>query len=162
MHTQLKPDRPQHHRFLLDCRPRDVVTIRNPTPLPNIAEAIEFVTATPLCSRIDLTDGYYNIRMDSHLGTHTTCLCYMRHCRCGIMQQGDCNAPAPMVRAMHEIFIDLMCQDLIIYIYDIIISGRNYKQHVEALRKVLQCLQDQQFWLQQSKCQFLTKRFNML
>ena len=43
MFTQPKRDRPKEARFLLDCRPRNAVTIRNQTPLPNIGEAIQFL-----------------------------------------------------------------------------------------------------------------------
>ena len=78
------------------------------------------------------------------------------------MQQGDCNAPATMVRAMNEIFRDMIFKDWIIYIDDIIISSPNYKEHVEALRRVLQCLQDQHFWLKESQFQFFTKRLEIL
>ena len=78
------------------------------------------------------------------------------------MQQGDCNTPATMVLAMNEIFRDMIYKALIIHIDVIIISSRIYKQHVEALQKVLQRLQDQQFWLMESKCQFFTKRFDIL
>ena len=61
------------------------------------------------------------------------------------MHPADCKAHATMVRAMNETFRDIIYKDLIIYIDVIIFSSRNYKQHVEALRKVLQCLQDKQF-----------------
>ena len=67
-----------------------------------------------------------------------------------------------MVRAMNEIFQDIIFQDLIIYIDDIIISSATYKEHVETLRRDLQHLQDQQFWLKESKCQFLTKDLKIL
>ena len=63
------------------------------------------------------------------------------------MHQGDCNAAATMVRAMNEIFGDMIFKDLIIYIDDIIISSATYKKHVEALRRVLEHPQDPQFWL---------------
>ena len=53
-------------------------------------------------------------------------------------------------------------KNLIIYIYDIIISSATYKEHVEALRRVLQRLQDPQFWLKASKSQFFTKRLEIL
>ena len=86
----------------------------------------------------------------------------MGHYRSPLMQQGDCNAPATMVRAMNEIFRDLIFKDLIIYIDDIIISSTTYMEHVEALRKVLQRLQDQQFWLKESKCQFFSKGLKSL
>ena len=78
------------------------------------------------------------------------------------MQQGDCNAPATMVRAINEIFRHMIFQDLIIYIDNIIISSANYKELVEALRRVLQCLQDQPLSLKESKCQFFTKRLEII
>ena len=43
----------------------------------------------------------------------------MGHYRSRVMQQGECNAPATMVRAMNEIFRDMIFKDLIIYIDDI-------------------------------------------
>ena len=145
MYTLLKRDRPQHHRFLLDCRPRNAGTIRNHSALPNIAEGIEFVPATPLWNKIDLTDGYYNIRIEPECEKHITFLCHIVHHRSRVMQRGDCNAPATIVRAMNEIFVDMILQQVIIYIDDMIISSRNYKQHIAGSRKVLQHLQDQEF-----------------
>ena len=147
MFTQPKRDRRKQPRFRLDCRPRNAVTIRNHTPLPNIVEAIEFAAARPLWSKIALTDGYHNICIDPASAKLTTFVCNMGHYRSWVIQQGDCNATATIVRAMNATFRDMIYKDLIIYIDDIIISSRNYKQHVEALRMVLQGLQDQQFWL---------------
>ena len=79
MFTQPERDKPEERRFLQDCRPRNAVTIRNHTPLPNTEEAIEFVAARPLWSKIDLTDGYHNIRIYPHSEEHTTFLCHMGH-----------------------------------------------------------------------------------
>ena len=77
MFTQPKRDRPKEARFLLDCRPRNAVIIQKHTPLPNIEGAIEFVAARPWWSKIDLTDGYHNIRMDPESEKHTTFLYHM-------------------------------------------------------------------------------------
>ena len=85
----------------------------------------------------DLSDRYHNIRIDPDSEKHTTFLCHMGHYRSRVMQQGDCNAPPTMVRAMNEIFRDMIFKDLIIYIDDIIISSATYKEHVEALRRAL-------------------------
>jgi len=38
-----------------------------------------------------------------------------------MMQPGDRNAPATMVRAMYEVFKNMVFKDLVIYIDDIII-----------------------------------------
>ena len=84
MFTQPKRDRPKEPRFLLDCKPRKAVTLRNHTPLHNIDEAIEFIAGRPLWSKIDLTDGYHNIRIDPESEKHTNFLCHMGHYYNGI------------------------------------------------------------------------------
>ena len=83
---------------------------------------------------------------------HSTFLTHMGYYRSRIMQQGNCNAPATMARAMYEIFTDMIFKDLVIYIDDIIILSDTYDEHVATLRKVLQRLLDVMFWLKATKC----------
>ena len=111
---------------------------------------------------IDLTDSRDNIRIYSELEKYTTYLWYMGHCRSRVMHQRDCNVPATIVYAINGIFRDMIFKDLIIYIDDIIISSVTYKEHLEAFRRGLLRLQDQECWLKQRKCQFFTKRFEIL
>jgi len=63
---------------------------------------------------------------------------------------------------MYEIFKDMVFKDLVIYIDDIIIFSDTYDEHVATLRKVLQRLLDQKFWLKAGKCQFFAKRLDIL
>jgi len=86
----------------------------------------------------------------------------MVYYRSRIMQQGDRNAPATTVRAMYEIFKDMVFKDLVIYIDDNIIFSDTYDEHIATLRKVLQRLLGEKFWLKASKCQFFTKRLDIL
>jgi len=67
-----------------------------------------------------------------------------------------------MLRAMYEIFKNMVFKDLVIYIDDIIIFSHTYDEHIATLRKVLQWLLDEKFWLKASKCQFFTKRLDIL
>jgi len=60
--------------------------------------------------------------------------------------------PTTIVRAIYEIFKDIFFKDLIIYIADIIIFSDTYDEYVATLRKFLQRLLDEQFWLKASKC----------
>jgi len=50
----------------------------------------------------------------------------MEYYRSRIMYQGDPNASNTMVRAMYEIFKDMVFKDLVIYIDDIIIFSDTY------------------------------------
>jgi len=67
-----------------------------------------------------------------------------------------------MVRAMYEIFKNMVLKNLIIYIDDINIFSDTYNENVPTLRKFLQQLLEKKFWLEASKCQFFTKRLDIL
>jgi len=67
-----------------------------------------------------------------------------------------------MVRAMYEIFKDIVSKDLVIHIDDIIIFSDTYAEHIATLRKVLQRLLDEKFWLKACQYQFFTKRLDIL
>jgi len=113
---------------------------------------MELVAAGKYRSKIDLVDGYYNIRIEEDSEQHSTFLTHRGYYHSRIIQQGDRNAPATMVRAMYEIFKDMVFNDIVLYIDDIIIFSDTYDEHVATLRKVLQRLLDEKFWLKASKC----------
>jgi len=123
---------------------------------------MELVATRKYWSKIALADGYHKIRIEEDSEQHSTFLTHMGYYRSGIMQQVARNAPATMLRAMYEISKDMVSKDLVIYIDDIIIFSDTYDEHVATLRKVLQRLLDEKFWLKASKCQFFTKRLDIL
>jgi len=150
--VQAKRDNPTKTRHILDARDWNEAVDPNHTPLPSIEELMELIAARKYWSKIDLADGYHNIRIKEDSEQHSTFLTHMRYYRSSITQQCNCNTPATMVRAMYEIFKDMVFKDLVIYIDDIIIFSDTYDKHVATLRKVLQRLLDEKFWLNASKC----------
>ena len=63
MFTQPKRDKPHEARFRLNCIARNLVTHKDKTPMPSIERIIDFVGSRPFRSKLDLTDGYYKIRI---------------------------------------------------------------------------------------------------
>jgi len=59
--TQPKKYRLNEPMFVLDSRPRELVTELDYTPLPNIEEFIKVVTSCFFWSKMDLRDGFYNV-----------------------------------------------------------------------------------------------------
>jgi len=160
--VEAKWDDPTKPQGILDARDRNDGVDPNHTPLPSIEELMDLVAARKYWSKIDLADEYHKIRIEEHSEQHSTFLTHMGYYRSRIMQQGDCNIPATMVWAMYEIFQDMVFKDLVIYIDDIIIFSDTYAKHIATLRKVLQRLLDEKFWLKASKCKFFTKRLDIL
>ena len=62
---------------------------------------MELVGARKYWSKIDLADGYHNIRIKEDSEQQSTFLTNMGYYRSRIMQQGEGNAPATMVRATY-------------------------------------------------------------
>ena len=52
------------------------------------------------------------------------------------MQQGDCNAPATMMRAMNFLFRNI--KDLMIYLDDILIGTHTYEEYINTIRAVME------------------------
>jgi len=160
--TQPKKDRPNEPRFLLDCRPRNLVTEPDYTPLPNIGEFIELVSSCFFWSKIDLRDGFHNVAVAKESEIHNAIMTLLGPLISRIMQQGDRNAPATMVKLMHYIFSDMVYKCVVIYLDDIFICNRTYEEHVESVQEVCRRLLKEKFYLKESKCQFLTKRLEIL
>jgi len=69
---------------------------------------MELAAARKYWSKIDLADRYHNIRIEEDLKQHSPFLTHMGYYQSHIMQQGDRNTPATMVRAMYEVFKDMV------------------------------------------------------
>ena len=49
---------------MTDYRLKNLAIYKKQTPLPNIDKLIELVAAYPVWNKIDLADGYFNIRVE--------------------------------------------------------------------------------------------------
>jgi len=83
--VQAKRDDPTKPRRILDARDRNEAVDPNHTPLPRIEELMELVAARKYWSKIDLADGYHNIRIEEDSEQHSTFLTHMGYYRSRIM-----------------------------------------------------------------------------
>jgi len=61
MFTQLKKNG-KKARFLLNCIPRNLKTHKARIPMPSINQIIDKLASKKFTFKLDLIDGYYNIR----------------------------------------------------------------------------------------------------
>ena len=114
---------------------------------------------------MDLADAYHSVRNDPDSVKHTTFVTHMGNFNSLIMQQGDCNASATMMKVMTDIFKDLIYKPdkgVVVYLDDIIISTKTYEDHVDLVREVLRRLKKEKFYIKKEKCQLLTKELKIL
>ena len=72
-------------RFLLNCIPRNLVIIKDKIPLPNMDELLNWLAQQKFISKLDLIDGYHNIRHTEESEKHSIFLCHLRYFRSRVM-----------------------------------------------------------------------------
>ena len=128
--------------------------------MPRMEHIIDFVGSRPSRSKLDLTDGYHNIRIHPESVKDSTFCCHMGKFDSLVLQQGDCNAPATMMRAMNFLFRNI--QDLMIYLDDILIGNYTYGEQIKTIRAVIKRAKDNKLWFYGNKSQFMPARMQIL
>jgi len=82
--------------------------------------------------------------------------------RTRVMQQGAKNAPSMFQNAINTLFQDELGIFVCIYIDDIFIFSKTYKEHINHVRYILKKLQDNQFYADRKKSQFLPEELSIL
>ena len=78
------------------------------------------------------------------------------------MQQGNCNAPATMMKLMHSIFQDMLGIKVFIYLDDILIFSKMIEDHIETMCKICSRLRKHKLYANRSKSAFLPERISIL
>jgi len=76
MFTQPKKDS-KKARFLLNGIPRNLKTHKNRIPMSSFNQIIGWLASKKFKSKLDLTDGYHNIRHHPNSVKHATFTCHM-------------------------------------------------------------------------------------
>jgi len=91
--------------------------------MPSINQIIDWLASNRFKSKLDLTDGYYNIRHHPDSVKHSTFSYHMGKFDSLVMQQGNCNAPATMMRAINWLIREFIGKEEIVYLDDILIAN---------------------------------------
>ena len=78
------------------------------------------------------------------------------------MAQGLCNAPATFQWVMHLVLHGLAWDKVLVYLDDVIVLGRSFKESLEDLEVVLQRFKVHNLKLKPKKCSLFTKQVRFL
>jgi len=157
-----KTDKPDEARFLHDLVARNDNTYDDPPNIPDQSNIINAVANAKCHSKIDLSNRYHNLCIIPEHKKHTTFNTPFGVYRTRVMQQGDKNTPSTFQNAMNTLFQDELGIFVYIYIDDIFIVNKTYKEHVNHVRHVLKQLRDNQFYANRKKSQFLPEELSIL
>ena len=122
-----KHDKQNEARFLHDLVDRNANMRKDITSILDIPSIINTVDRHPYRSKIDLTDGYYNVSIEPQSEQFTSLYTPFGTFRTRVMQQGDCNAPATFMKLMNWIFAKQIGRDVYIYLDDFLILSKTKK-----------------------------------
>jgi hypothetical protein len=110
-----------------------------------------------------MSNAYYQVRVEEEDEQNNTITAGLLGAwQVKVMLQGDCNAPATMMRIMNTIFSDHLGDFIWIYLDDIVIFSDTKKDHIRHLRHVFDTLRKYEFYLRMDKCNLMTDEINLL
>jgi hypothetical protein len=141
-------------RLCVDYRSLNAITIKNMCPLPNVAEMRHHMRGATVFSKMDLRDGYYNLRITEE-DIHKTAL----KTRYGLFEFtvlpfGLSNAPAAFSALINRVFGDLFDIFIISYMDDIVIYSKSESEHRNHLEEIFKRLREHKLYAKLSKCEF--------
>ena len=149
-------------RFCVDYRKLNAVTKKDSYPLPRIDDAIDSLTGSQWFSSLDLRTGYWQVQLSDDAKSKTAFSTGAGLWQFKVMPFGLCNAPATFERLMERVLSGLPITVALLYLDDILVPGKNFKQHTENLRIVFARLHKANLKLNPDKCCLLCKEVKYL
>ncbi|KAL6466207.1 hypothetical protein MHYP_G00263400 [Metynnis hypsauchen] len=140
------------HRFCVDYRRLNSVTVKDSHPLPRVDDTLDRLAGAQIFSTIDLTAGYWQIPLHPRDKEKTAFSTGSGLFHFRMMPMGISNAPPSFQRLMELVLCGLHWDICLIYLDDIIVYSTDFSQHLQHLKEVFQRFRAAGLKLKPSKC----------
>ncbi|GBC50770.1 uncharacterized protein LOC104715162 [Rhizophagus irregularis DAOM 181602=DAOM 197198] len=130
------------------------MTITDAYPLPRIDDLLEKFRIAKWFTTIDLTSGYWQIEVKKEDKEKTVFICNQGLYEFNVIPFGLKNAPAIFQRIINKIFKEYLDKFINVYIDDIIIYSKNWDEHLQHIKIVLEELKKANMMLKLKKCEW--------
>ncbi|KAL6481658.1 hypothetical protein MHYP_G00097380 [Metynnis hypsauchen] len=138
-----------HYRKLND------LTLKDAYPRTNIEECLDTLESATVFSTLDLQSGYWQVEVRKQDCCKTTFITTYGLFEYKQMPFGLCNAPTTFQRAMEVALRGLQCQNLLIYLDDVIVLGKDIADSLKNLEVVFKRISPYGLKLKPTKCHLL-------
>ena len=126
--------------------------MKNEACLPNIDDLFDTVQGSQYFTKLDLHSGYNQVRVRAQDIPKTAFNTPLGHFEFKVMGFGLCNAPATFQALMNDVLRPYLRKFVVVFLDDILIFSKNWKEHLHHVRLVLQVLHDNQLFCKPKKC----------
>ena len=149
-------------RLCIDYRRLNAVTVRNSYPIPRINVLLESFKGATIFSRLDLRSAYNLVRIKEGHEYLTAFRTPIGHYEYLVMLFGLGNAPSVFQRFIQDILSETLGIFVQVYLDDIILYSKDFKSHIQRVRKVLSLLIDNGLLAKLEKCEFHIEKTKFL
>ena len=158
----LVPKNDGTYRLVVDYRGLNKQIEKTCWPLPRFNEVIDSLEGNMYFSNIDLLSGYFQMALEEESQNVTAFITPLGLYKWKRLPMGLASAPGAFQNLMEIIFADLSCEVALVYLDDIIVFGRNFKEHLKRLELVFQSLSENGLKIDGSKCNFVQNQISFL
>lgn len=141
-------------RVCVDFRDLNNATIKDRHPIPFFRETLAQLNKAKIFSKFDVIHAFHRIRMKPGSEWLTAFSTRLGTYQYKVMPFGLCNAPATFQRAINDALFGYLDKFCTAYLDDVLVYSTNLAKHKIHVRKVLQRLKDQGFYVDPKKSKF--------
>ena len=149
-------------RLFADLVPRNNITIKSDSTMPNQCMILRTVAREKYRSTIHLSNWYFRIIVapqDPKLNTIKTPFGIFA---CKVKLQGDTNAPCTAMRDMEYVLNGLIGKTVLVYLDNNTIFSNTFENHIRDIRQVCKRLPDHNIRASPSKCNLFADKLSLL
>ncbi|CAB4422519.1 unnamed protein product [Rhizophagus irregularis] len=152
-----------NYRFCINYKKLNSVTKTDRFLLPQIDELLEKFRKENWFTSLYLAAGYHQVEMAEDKKKKKTTFIYSQELfEYNVIPFGLKNAPETFQRLIDKILEEYIEEFVTVYLNDIMIYSRDFKEHTEHVDKVLNKLRENNIIVKLKKCQFGLKNINFL
>ena len=149
-------------RLCIDFRRLNAKIIPDRQPIPRVQDILDGLKGQVLFSTLDMSQAYHQGEISEESRKYTAFSTPWSLLEWVRIPYGLSNAPPCFQRFINETLGSLKDKICVAYLDDILIYGRDFKEHKRNLRTVLRCLKKKGIKLNPKKCCFFRKEVKYL